>query len=128
MAFSYYYKPSTMSSSFILTLFLHSLMDLALFLFCFPLEPWNSPSGEKAIAPDASLHFVNIVRSFHPLSSVCLLFSLVLYIVWIVSSAHWIDSSVTLKKCRRAMKHVIILKRFPASFWPYFLFSLKTKK
>lgn len=42
-------------------------MDLALFSFCLPLEPWNSPSGEKAIFPDASLHFMNIVRSFHPL-------------------------------------------------------------
>lgn len=47
--------------------FLHSLMDLALFSFCLPLEPWNSPSGEKAIFPDASLHSMNIVRSFHPL-------------------------------------------------------------
>lgn len=68
--------------------FLHSLMDLALFSFCLPLEPWNSPSGEKAIFPDASLHFMNIVRSFHPLFLVPLLSSCGLYIVVIVSLAH----------------------------------------
>lgn len=92
-------------------------MDLALFFFCLPLVPWNSPSGEKAIFPDASLHFVNIVRSFHPLFSVSLLFSLGLYVVYIVSSAYWINSSVTLKinlweQWTWALKHVIILNRF----------------
>lgn len=60
--------------------FSRSLMDLALFFFCFLLQPWNSPSGEKAVFRDASLHFVNIVGPFHPLLSASLHFSLGLYI------------------------------------------------
>lgn len=104
-----------------------SLMDLALF-FCFLLQPWNSPSGEKAVFRDASLHFINIVRLFHPLFSASLHFSLGLYILCIVSVVRWADASVTLKKnlwaeWRRAMKHVIMLNSFPASFLTLFRIS-----
>lgn len=108
--------------------FSRSLMDLALFFFCFLLQPWNSPSGEKAVFRDASLHLVNIVGAFLPLFSASLQFSLELYRLCIVSAVHWADASVTLKsdlwvQWRRAMKHVIMLNSLPASFLTLFRIS-----
>lgn len=108
--------------------FSRSIMDLALFFFCFLLQPWNSPSGEEAVFRDASLHPVNIVRPYHPLFSASLHFSLGLYILFIVSVVHWVDASVTLKKnlwaqWRRAMKQEIMLNSFPTSFLTLFHIS-----